>query len=114
MDKTTGSAAQDTIYVVCGSVGDYSDRTEWMVAWYSSEADADAHREAASAEAIELAKKRQEAIEAEAPGCFEPEFVRTAIVAFRDDFFDRPAFYWVAKIERGKWPFDLPPRGEVN
>ena len=104
----------DTIYVVCGSVGDYSDRTEWMVAWYSSEAEANAHREAASAEAIDLAKKRQEAIEADAPGCFEPEFVRTAIDPFRDDFCGRAATYCVAKIERGKWPFNLPPKGGAS
>ena len=36
----------DTIYVVSYSSGEYSDRSEWMVAWYATEAEAVAHEAA--------------------------------------------------------------------
>lgn len=100
----------DTIYVVCGSVGEYSDRSEWMVAWYTTRDEATAHAEAAEAEARDLAVKRQELMEVDYLASCEPP--HTPLDPFRDnDYCGQSATYGVAEIERGKWPFALPPKG---
>ena len=39
----------DTIYVVSYSKGEYSDRNEWLAAWYDTEAEATAHKDAFNA-----------------------------------------------------------------
>ena len=44
----------ETIYVVHGRTGEYSDRTEWVVAAYTDEASARQHIEAATKRANEL------------------------------------------------------------
>jgi hypothetical protein len=92
----------DTIYVVCGSVGEYSDHTEWMVAWYSDESAAKAHADAAQAEAEQLTSAKTDRYDA----------TSTPLDPFRQrDYCGEWATYCVATIERGKWPFDLPPKG---
>lgn len=43
-----------TLYVVTGTTGEYSDRSEWLVRAYLSETEAEAHAEKAGAKAAEL------------------------------------------------------------
>lgn len=40
-----------SIYVVMGSCGEYSDRTEWAVAWYPTREQADRHSDRAAEDA---------------------------------------------------------------
>lgn len=47
----------ETVFVVMGSTGEYSDRGEWSVVAYTVEADAKAHVERAQARAREIFQK---------------------------------------------------------
>lgn len=48
------------LYVVRGTTGEYSDRTEWLVAAYTDEAMAQTHAQLAAARARELAPSRSD------------------------------------------------------
>lgn len=96
-----------TIYLVCGTVGMYSDRTEWVVAWHETAADAEAHARAAESEAARLARK---AHATDSPWDYDP---KTQLDPFRErDYCGDPATYHVIQVERAKWPFPLPPGSE--
>ena len=104
----------DTIYLVCGDVGEYSDRSTWIVAWYPTEDEAKAHVTALDESNI-VAREKLEAWFGE-EDCDYADDKRAAILATpldpqREAYCGSLPTYSVAKIERGKWPFDLPPRG---
>jgi len=46
------------IYVVMGTTGEYSDRTEWSVGAYQDRARADEHADLATTEAYKICKER--------------------------------------------------------
>ena len=48
------------VYIVMGSCGEYSDRTEWAVAWYSDEKIAEKHGDLAAERSFQIAKKIKE------------------------------------------------------
>lgn len=47
------------IYVVIGSCGEYSDRRKWIVCWYPTKEEADAHAAAAAAESAAIAPRHR-------------------------------------------------------
>lgn len=103
----------DTIYLVCGDVGEYSDRWTWIVAWYPTEDEAKAHVAALDADnaATLVALK---ALDDEWDYEDRAKVMATPLDPNRGDAYGGLPSYSVATIERGKWPFPLPPRGEVK
>ncbi len=100
----------DTIYLVVGAAGCYSDSRTWTLAWYVRAADAHAHAEAAMAEASVIrARYETEDEDFDKPCGWRDALAKTAIDPLRDsyDIGDGLA-YSVVAIERGKWPFALP------
>ena len=119
MDETTKTPEPETIYVVVGDDGECDDHVEWIVAWYPDKATAQAHADAATAEVKRIHAPREEWERALGPHGYttgrSPPYPDPlpADRRFDKDISDTTS-YSVATINRGKWPFDLPPRGEMK
>lgn len=118
MDETTKTPEPETIYVVVGESGSYSDHTTWMVAWYLDKDRAEAHVAAATAEVSRIYAPIADWGKARA--LCEPV---TYLTPYPDPLPADVQFdpemgcfntYSVAELVRGKWPFDLPAEGTVK
>jgi len=119
MDETTSAPDPGTIYVVVGEDGEYSDHMAWMVAWYRDKDRAEAHVAAANAEVDRIHAPREEWRKSLGPNGYTTGRSAPYPDALpADGRFDASitdtAYYSVAEIVRGKWPFDLPPEGSVK
>lgn len=104
---------KDTIYVVHATVGVYSDRTEWLVAWYPTREDAEAHGALAQAEGARILA----AISERELDYWSDEalaLIRTELDPFRSLYCGDWPRYSVIALERGKWPYALPAEGTVS
>lgn len=102
----------EIIYLVCGDVGEYSDHSSWTVAWYPTEDEAKAHV-AALEEDNDAAATQLRDWDYDRPWGEREAIVATPLDPDRSDYCGSLPTYSVAKIERGKWPFPLPPRGDA-
>lgn len=98
----------DTIYLVVGKCGIYSDRTEWIVAWYEKDSDAHEHASAAKAEGLKIA---DEAAKNDGyPPLDAPNYGRTQLDPFREWYCGGQDYAALDPLHV-KWPFPLPEGG---